>query len=132
MTLKSFYSAPTVTLLALLLALMQPLSASAQNAPVQPQVLNAPASGQSTQALLDRLDRLERDIRTLNQQIAGMPTQPASAVAPSAAAPALAPALAAQPPAPQIEYTEGEGTLSRVMVRFDALESEVRTATGQS
>lgn len=126
MTLKSFYSAPTVAPLALLLALMQPLSVSAQNAPVQPQVLNAPASGQNTQALLDRLDRLERDIRTLNQQIAGMPLDTSRAAAPRA------PALAAQPPAPQIEYTEGEGMLSRVMVRLDALESEVRTATGQS
>lgn len=123
MTLKSFYFSPAVAPLTLLAAFVLPLSVSAQDAPVTPQALSAPAAaGQNTQALLDRLDRLERDIRTLNQQIAGMPTETPSAVAPTAV----------QPPAPQIEYTEGEGMLSRVMVRLDALESEVRTATGQS
>ena len=130
MTVKRFYFSPAVAPLTLLAAFVLPLSASAQDAPIQaqvePQALSAPAVvGQNTQALLDRLDRLERDIRTLNQQIAGMPTE-----SPSAVAPAAAPAT--QAPAPQIEYTEGEGMLSRVMVRLDALESEVRTATGQS
>lgn len=131
MTVKRFYFLPAVTSLTLLAAFVLPLSAYAQDAPVAPQALSAPvATGQNTQALLDRLDRLERDIRTLNQQIAGMPTEEPSTAAPSTAAPVPAPT--AQAPAPQIEYTEGEGMLSRVMVRLDALESEVRTATGQS
>lgn len=140
MTVKRFYFLPAVAPLTLLAAFVLPVSANAQDVQVVPQALGTPApalsaqvqalsaqatTGQNTQALLDRLDRLERDIRTLNQQIAGMPTQ-----APSAAAPAPTPV--AQAPASQIEYTEGEGMLSRVMVRLDALESEVRTATGQS
>lgn len=86
------------------------------------------AQGADTQVLLDRLDRLERDIRTLNQQIARMP-EAGEAVAPvpqegrSAAAPQPA-------PAPQIEYLENEGAMSRVLARLDALEREVRVTTG--
>lgn len=83
----------------------------------------AQAQALDTQALLDRIDRLERDIRTLNQQLARMPGE-----TPAAAAGAETPA------APAVTFTEGEGvgSMSRVMVRMDALEQEVRTATGQS
>lgn len=81
------------------------------------------AQSLDTQDLLDRIDRLERDIRTLNQQLAGMDTAAPVTDAPAAETPAAA---------PKIQYNEAEGSLSRVMVRVGALEQEVRTATGQS
>ena len=87
-----------------------PHSAYAQDAPA------------STGALMDRLDRLERDIRTLNQQIA-------RGAAPAASSGSAASSVTAGAP---IEFTEGEGVASRMMVRLSALESEVRSATGQS
>ena len=80
------------------------------------------AHAQDAQALNDRIERLERDIRTLNQQIARMPG--------ASTAPASDGAGASSANAPQ--FTEGEGALSRVMVRLGALESEVRAATGQA
>ena len=80
-------------------------------------------SAQNSGVLMDRIDRLERDIRTLNQQIARNPGATASSVnSPIAAS-------GSQPP---VQFNENDGTLSRVMVRLDALESEVRAATGQS
>lgn len=90
------------------------------------------AQGADTQALLDRLDRLERDIRTLNQQIARMPEAgEAAAPVPQEGQPAAAPQPAPQSaPAPQIEYLENEGAMSRVLARLDALEREVRVTTG--
>ena len=126
MMVTRFYSAFTLMSLTLVAVLALPLAVNAQD----------------SQALLDRIDRLERDIRTLNQQIAHPPVGVAPAVAPTVEAgavetPAPAPVptrvpAAVKPAAPQIEYTEGEGMLSRVMVRLDSLESEVRSATGQS
>lgn len=81
------------------------------------------AQGGDMQILLDRLERLERDIRTLNQQIARG----------AGNGDVTAPATAASPPAankPKIEFQEGEGALTRVTVRMSALEEEVRHATG--
>ena len=119
MTVKRFCSALTLASLTLAIVLAQPLEGYAQDS-------RAPnVQAPNSQALLDRIDRLERDIRTLNQQIARMPAKAPAAkmsVAPADETPAV----------PPVEYTEGEGMMSRVMVRLGALEDEVRTATGQS
>ncbi len=85
----------------------------------------ATIQGPSTSALMDRIDRLERDIRTLNQQIARMPAS-------SDQAPAATPATTEASNVAQPQFNAGEGLASRMMVRLDALESEVRAATGQS
>ncbi|MBF0250702.1 MAG: tol-pal system protein YbgF [Alphaproteobacteria bacterium] len=88
---------------------------------------NAPAmaQGADTQALLDRIERLERDIRTLNRQLARAPGGgPAGG---GAAAP-----VTSQP----MDVTDlsgasgGEGALARLTVRMDALERDVRQVTG--
>lgn len=87
---------------------------------------SALAQGSDMQILLDRMERLERDIRTLNRQIARSPVD----AGPTKAAP-----LAATPttsPASTVEFTPGEGALSRVTVQISALEQEVRQATGQN
>ena len=87
------------------------------------------AQGSDMQILLDRMERLERDIRTLNRQIARSPADAGSAsVAPLDASPA-APLASTTP---RTEFTAGEGALSRVTVRISGLEQEVRQATGQN
>lgn len=102
--------------LALVAATALPQDVRAQNA----------QTVQNTGALMDRIDRLERDIRTLNQQIA------------RSAAPSASPATGQTPAAstsggePPVQFNASEGMMSRVMVRLGALESEVRAATGQS
>ena len=138
-TVNKISSAPFGICMALAVVLSLPQSLHAQDAQnpnpplttptTAPTVLNfqAPAGQAPTGALMDRLDRLERDIRTLNQQIARMPADAPGGVAAPAAAPA--PATLSTP---KIEYNEGEGMLSRLTVRLGALESEVRAATGQS
>ena len=97
----------------------------------------ANAQTQNTQALLDRVNRLERDIRTLNQQIAkgnGLPFAPA----PSTAVPMGQDALAtdvtktAVKSFPTPKFAPNESTASRLTVRIDALEQELRHATGLS
>ena len=95
----------------LLAALFVSMIAMASMTPV------AHAQALDTQALLDRIERLERDIRTLNQQLARMPAEVPAAETPAAA--------------PKVQFNEAEGSVSRVMVRVGALEQEVRTATGQ-
>jgi len=85
------------------------------------------AQGSDMQILLDRMERLERDIRTLNRQIARGPSAApieASGGSTGASAPASIPSA--------VQFTEGEGALSRVTVRLSALEREVRQATGQT
>ena len=80
------------------------------------------------QILLDRMERLERDIRTLNRQIARA-AAPGAASAPQGLdtpAPGAQPAPGDQP----VEFTENESALSRVTVRLGTLEQEVRQATG--
>jgi len=90
---------------------------------------SAVAQGSDMQILLDRMERLERDIRTLNRQIARSPADAGSAsVAPLDASPA-APLASTTP---RTEFTAGEGALSRVTVRISGLEQEVRQATGQN
>lgn len=71
------------------------------------------AQQQNIQPLLDRLERLERDIRTLNVQIArgGTPT-PLASDSNTASAPADGPAIA------------------RLGARMDSLESDLRVTTG--
>ena len=96
---------------------------------------SAYAQSSDLQIMLDRMERLERDIRTLNRQIARTQAvgEAAAPDATSAVAPTTTPApTRAAAPAPQIEYTEGEGALARVTVRMSALEQEVRQATGQA
>ena len=75
-------------------------------------LFSPPAFGQSgdLQALLDRLDRLERDIRTLNQHIARGTPLPRAA-----------------PPTP---VARGQA-LARIHVRITALEDELRALTGR-
>ncbi|MCW8917183.1 MAG: tol-pal system protein YbgF [Magnetovibrio sp.] len=82
------------------------------------------AQASDFQILLDRMERLERDIRTLNRQVArGDSAAQAVAVESGQATTAVT-------PAPQIEFTEGEGALARVTVRLGELEHEVRQTTG--
>lgn len=83
---------------------------------------------QNSGPLMDRIDRLERDIRTLNQQIARNP----GGAAPSSASAAPVSKAPVSGGAQPVEFNDNEGMLSRVMVRLDALEAEVRDATGQS
>ncbi|HEY9164344.1 MAG TPA: tol-pal system protein YbgF [Magnetovibrio sp.] len=77
------------------------------------------ALAQDSQAVVERLNRLERDIRTLNQQIARG----------SAGATSVAPISTDAAPT---QFNEGEGGMSRVLVRMGQLEMEVRNATGLS
>lgn len=78
------------------------------------------AQASDMQILLDRMERLERDIRTLNRQIARAPTVSGSPVVLKSGA----------APAPTQKFTEGESGLSRVTVQLSSLEEEVRQATG--
>jgi len=91
--------------------------------------IDAPAWAQSSdmQILLDRIERLERDIRTLNRQIARGPGESS----PGESGP-VETGSGAPTNTPRVEFTPGEGALSRVTVRMDALEQEVRQATGQA
>lgn len=83
------------------------------------------AQGTDMHILLDRMERLERDIRTLNRQVArGAATAAPVAQTPSGVTPVET------TPAQNIQFNEGEGALARVTVRLSALEEEVRHATG--
>lgn len=82
------------------------------------------AQAQDSQAVLDRLERLERDIRTLNQQIAQGAAADTGAVA---AQPAPAGARGAE-----VKFLDQEGPSARALVRLDALEIEVRNLTGSA
>lgn len=73
--------------------------------------------------LLDRIQRLERDIQTLNVEVARGGSAPATTAAGGGSAPALNPADFG-PGLPQ--------TVARLEVRLTAIEDEVRAATGQS
>ena len=84
---------------------------------------SALAQGSDMQILLDRMERLERDIRTLNRQIARGPSE----AGPENAEPTGVPATPSG-----TKFTPGEGGLSRVTVRISGLEQEVRQATGQN
>ena len=90
--------------------------------------VSAWAQGSDMQILLDRMERMERDIRTLNRQIArgSDATAAVETVTNSTVPTATAPA----PAASAIEFTEGESALARTTVRLTALEEEVRQATG--
>jgi len=90
---------------------------------------DARAQASDMQILFDRLERMERDIRTLNQQIARSASVPTNAAPAQATDPSSQPMQSAQPPA-KLEYNKGEGALARVTVRLDSLEQEVRQATG--
>ncbi len=84
------------------------------------------AQASDFQILLDRMERLERDIRTLNRQVArGVSATEAASVETINSTSTAAPVAA-----PQIEFTEGEGALARVTVRLGELEHEVRQTTG--
>lgn len=85
------------------------------------------AQSSDMQILLDRLERLERDIRTLNRQIARTP-QSASQAAPQMDE---QPSVSSQAPS-GLEFSPSEGAVSRLTVRLTALEGEVRQATGQA
>ncbi len=81
--------------------------------------------GETNQAMdavgvADRIERLERDIRTLNQQLGAMATPARSEQTKQANE---APSTAAQTDAPA-------GSLDRLMARLSGLEDEVRQATG--
>ncbi|HEY9079007.1 tol-pal system protein YbgF [Magnetovibrio sp.] len=93
------------------------------------------AQGADMQVLLDRMERLERDIRTLNRQIARGPVEAGAAGAAGAVGDASAPPPATSfggGNASNVEFVQGENALARVTVRLGALEQEVRQATGLS
>lgn len=79
------------------------------------------AQNQSMQPVFDRLERLERDIRTLNQQIARPGTVPPAATAP---------APGAQPPSRPAEMS-GDA-YGRLDARLATLEDDLRTMTGRN
>ncbi len=85
-------------------------------------VVPALAQTQSMQPVFDRLERLERDIRTLNQQIARPGSVPPAAASPGpgAAAPVRAP-----------EVASGDAYV-RIDGRLAALEDELRGLTGRN
>ena len=95
------------------------------------------AQASDMQILLDRISRLERDIRTLNQQIARGPSSP-FVVERSPGGGATPLQTAPQTPEAQTPGTPlpggvpGESGLSRVTVRISSLEQEIRQATGAS
>lgn len=81
-------------------------------------ISTAPASAQSSEQLrplIDRMERLERDIRTLNIQV----SRGDSAVPPASGGTASAPAGAS-----------GDYSFARLNVRINALEDELRSMTG--
>ena len=90
-------------------------------------ILEANAQAQNPddfRVMLDRMQRLERDIRTLNLQLSrGRPApvtpQPAQS-APSQASPSVAPPVG----------NESSPGLARMSVRISALENDLRSATG--
>ena len=81
----------------------------------------SPAAAQDIpmRQLLDRIERLERDIRSLNLQIARGPSQGREAMTTGQAA---SPVVA----------TGGETALAQIEVRLTALEDELRGLTGQA
>ncbi|PCI38523.1 MAG: tol-pal system protein YbgF [Rhodospirillaceae bacterium] len=87
------------------------------------QSISVQAQSSDTQALFDRINRLERDIRTLNRQLANMPNVPG--VAGQAPMPTPDGSVA-----PKAKFIESESGVARVMVRVSELEQEVRNATG--
>ena len=86
-----------------------------------------PVFAQNTdlRSLLDRLERLERDIRTLNVQLSrgggAAPPKGAAAATAKATGSATGSAVSAPPP---------DHALARVEVRFGAIEEELRASTG--
>ncbi|MEE8394367.1 MAG: tol-pal system protein YbgF [Rhodospirillales bacterium] len=80
-------------------------------------ISNAQAQSRDLQPLLDRLERLERDIRTLNRQLAGAK---GGAVAPLASA------------SPAAVGPDVRRIFANMEVRLGAMEEELRTATGRS
>lgn len=84
------------------------------------------AQSSDLQILLNRIERLERDIRTLNRQVArGVSAEEAKA------ADAEMPTSPVQPVDPQeLKAAGGEGALARVTVRMNDMEYELRQTTG--
>ncbi|MDA0305879.1 MAG: tol-pal system protein YbgF [Proteobacteria bacterium] len=78
-------------------------------------------------AMVDRMQRLERDIRTLNLQLSRGAPPPASA---SPAAPVAAPVPAASPQGGANESAAQGSALSRLNTRLSSLETDLRAATG--
>lgn len=90
--------------------------------------LATPVGAQNTgdlKVMLERMERLERDIRTLNLSLSrGRPVTPTvSGAKPVAAAPRAGPGGAAA-------GGEGGPALARMEVRLSALEADLRSATG--
>lgn len=77
-----------------------------------------------TKSMMDRLNRLERDIQTLNYQLTRTP----STTAPAGAAPGAATAAGA----PASGGDEVHQLIARMEVRLNSLESEARDATGRA
>lgn len=80
-------------------------------------------TGDDLKVMLDRLQRLERDIRTLNVQISRGGTAPVPVMG---AKPRPAPAAS---PAPREPFVSGHA-MARLGVRLTALEEDIRAVTG--
>ena len=94
--------------------------------------LSTPAQAQNSDDLrvvLDRMERLERDIRTLNLSLSrGRPvTPPVSGAKPVAPVPTAGPRGTVTSAAAGLEGNPG---LARMQVRLSALEGDLRSATG--
>ncbi len=83
---------------------------------------------EEVKVILERMGRLERDIRTLNLSLARGAPRPASApAAPPAAGPAPQAGTAAPGPAPAVG---GGHAMIRLCARLSELENDLRAATG--
>lgn len=88
--------------------------------------LPAPASSQdTTQSLVNRLDRMERELRTLNRQVYTGTTP-----RPSAGATALTPTTPAAAPVGGAEQLAGTAYAARMASRMSQMETDLRTVTG--
>ncbi|MEG3618476.1 tol-pal system protein YbgF [Magnetovibrio sp. PR-2] len=83
------------------------------------------AQSSDLQILLNRIERLERDIRTLNRQVARGVTAD-QAVAADAAMPTAVTPMDTK----ELKAAGGEGALTRVTVRMNDMEYELRQTTG--
>ncbi len=84
--------------------------------------------GEDMRVILDRMGRLERDIRTLNLSIArGAPRPASTPAAPPAASPAPTAGTVAAGPAP---VGGGGHAMIRLSARLSELENDLRVATG--
>lgn len=89
-------------------------------------VFAAPAGAQDNRFMIDRMERLERDLQTLQMQVYRGGGAGSSTVITS---PALGGGTASPPPRPPMELPAD--TAGRLDVRLDSLEEQIRQLTGK-